>query len=743
MLAQQQVDFATLSNDIQKALDSTKHSHGSIWRTLVSTVTFFLPDGALRTFGVSSEARRVLWRDKLVTWILFLLLQLALVWSIYRAVFVSCVPGEPTISHLDARSLQRSILINGFVFDPPEELGYADLIGKIANSKFATRLDMCPETLPSSAHCFGQGRRRCRKLAPLKKYTLGYVSFPWSAVENSNALMVFRGMVLDTHIYFDRDKGFLGKQFNKLIAAHIGRDVTRMALGDKHLADAVDCFSRLYRVGYIRGVGFACAASHAILSLMIALVLFLNMARVLYASISRIEARLSSRGDKSPSEERKARLLMLIRCPDDVEPLALRRTLDLLTQCREANVDGIFLIISDGSNARLREFLLATVQICEDEAEEPSHLHRGVYHCSSQRVPTLWIEDHDGKLHTMTSAMGLLLKALSDDAVHNTSLALAASIQQSFRRLLGADMDSIDYLLVTQGGTQVRTGAVRSLVMAMERDPWAVAARGNSKAGNRKDSLFTRLQSLGHRMRTTYLDSIESAHGHCRRLDENLSIFRLRPRHQAAGDSALPTMLQPWLIRSLEGESGGRSLCRCYTEEEFEYFLPRLLSCHLPASRILFVPRAGCLVSLPDHARDFVRHQAREYLRNLYNLMRDVVGSNRWGFLRLNPNATAFLALMETLISPAVFLFLGYLAIFAITRGDMTMPAVLFLCFGVLLFALPVLLTLLLGGGGVMSHGCEAILHLAALPFYSLTLPIYAVWTSDTFIRYSDDPNKA
>lgn len=723
------VEFAKVSSDIQKVFRNDAKQPTAVWRSLVSILTFLIPDAALRAMGGHTSNQKRLWRDKFVTFVIFLVAQGIVVWSMYRMIYVNCTGVDAVVSHLDTKKLEKSVLVNGFVYCPPEDLGYSDLMGRIANSNFASNHRICPKTIPDNAYCFGQGKRKCRKLRPIKKYSLGRVSFPWSAVEASDSLLALHEMVLDTNIYLKRDKGFLGPDFNARIAKLIGKDATRMASRDPLFATQLDCFSRLYRVGFIQGITWSCIATYSFLTILITWVVLSNGVQFFYAC--RLTAKSTRSKDQKGQRWPRRKILVLIDCQADMDPVGLQRTLDSLTQDRESECDKIVFIIVRGQNAKLAEFLSSALRLGRDDAStepcEQGRLHRGLY---SHQIPTVWLETRECQF---TDPQSFMIQVLNSLEYNEIPSPMAVVIQHSFLLLQDDGLEDCAYLLVTQGGTQIRPGAVDVLVLAMEDDPLAIAVKGLSQAGNKRDTIFTKIQYLQHQLTTRYAASFDAARRHSSYIDPNFTMYRLG----FSNDKTIPTIMHPSLRECFVDNRTPLSLLQYYSEcDGKDYFLVRAICKKVPMAHVLFVPQAKCLISLPDDAHKFIRYQTQEYLRTFYSTVRNICSTSLGGsrqFLLL-------FKLMEISTGPALSVSLVYMVIRTIAKKSIALPEILFIFLVMLLFTLPVLLTSILGR--MRSNVYWTLFYFLALPFFGFTLPIYAFWSADKFVRMPERPAK-
>jgi cellulose synthase/poly-beta-1,6-N-acetylglucosamine synthase-like glycosyltransferase len=143
-----------------------------------------------------------------------------------------------------------------------------------------------------------------------------------------------------------------------------------------------------------------------------------------------------------------------------------------------------------------------------------------------------------------------------------------------------------------------------------------------------------------------------------------------------------------------------------------------------PKRKMVYVPKAICHTQVPESFRVLFSQRRRWINSTIHNLLELIMVRELCGIFCCSMQFVIFLELFGTVVLPASFLLLTYLAVTSIINQSISIPLALFLA-GFFLQAILVTLT-----SFRITQFFWLFMYVLGLPFWYFFVPLYSFWVS-------------
>ena len=296
--------------------------------------------------------------------------------------------------------------------------------------------------------------------------------------------------------------------------------------------------------------------------------------------------------------------------------------------------------------------------------------------------------------------------------------------------LMGVTPDFFELCLTVDADTKVYPPSLQSLANAMMGDHMIMAACGETRISNKRQSWVTAIQVFEYFISHHQIKAFESVFGGVTCLPGCFSIYRIKAR-KSSDDDWVPIVVKPEIIREY-------SQCTVTTLHQKnllllgeDRFLTTILLRTFPHRKNVFVPAARCRTEVPKTFRTLLSQRRRWINSTVHNLMELVLVRDLCGTFCLSMQFVVFMDLIGTAVLPVAIALTYSVIIKSIIQPPKdfsgAIPLILLVC---VLFMPGFLITLTQMR---LSYVGWLIVYLIFLPVWNFILPLYSFWHFDDF----------
>ena len=275
---------AKLSKDPESQKTGPKTT---IWRKFSRFITIYAPASILSYCGMRNPNVQQAWREKmaLVSIIVFMCILLAFI--TFGLEYVTCGLSDSRRGGYPVHIFNSELVnIRGELYSIKDwqHPGTRVELFRVAGRDVSWMFPVYPsylsngrsacENIPNvktvafsctvdgvsmTGHCHTEGEYD-QTINSLKY--VGYQTYRWQDIENSNKYMVYNGWVLNLDRYFIEGKQFLGgDDFDEILVRNLGQDSTREFWSNNELKMKMECLLERFKVGRLNDQSMECYAS--------------------------------------------------------------------------------------------------------------------------------------------------------------------------------------------------------------------------------------------------------------------------------------------------------------------------------------------------------------------------------------------------------------------------------------------------------------------------------------------------
>lgn len=300
---------------------------------------------------------------------------------------------------------------------------------------------------------------------------------------------------------------------------------------------------------------------------------------------------------------------------------------------------------------------------------------------------------------------------------------LDLEIFHHMNNIIGVEPERYDYLFTVDADTRVRPDSLTRLVAACTNDNGIAAVCGETSIENEQESLSTMIQVYEYFISHHLTKAFESLFGSVTCLPGCFSLYRLRTAKRFKPLLISDEIIQEYSLRHVD---------TLHKKNLFslgeDRYLTTLMSKHFPRMKLKFVADARCQTQVPSDMRVLLSQRRRWINSTVHNLVELLRLDTMCGFFLFNMRGVVFVDLIGTMMLPSVVVYLVYL-IYVIASHTSPLPIISIVLIGVV-YGLQTLVYII---HRRWQHIFWMVVYLAAYPFHSFLLPIYAFWNMDNF----------
>ncbi|KAK7207017.1 chitin synthase ChsE [Myxozyma melibiosi] len=317
----------------------------------------------------------------------------------------------------------------------------------------------------------------------------------------------------------------------------------------------------------------------------------------------------------------------------------------------------------------------------------------------------------------------LLMRFLNRVHYNSPMNPLELELYHQIRNVIGVSPTYYEYILQVDADTAVNPDSATRMVSGFLANTKVIGLCGETALANSKQSIITMIQVYEYYISHNLAKAFESLFGSVTCLPGCFSMFRIR-----TAESGKPLFVSNAVVEGYAEIRVDTLHMKNLLHLGEDRYLSTLLLRHHPTYKTKFLSHAGCKTVAPDSWRVLVSQRRRWINSTVHNLVELAPMSQLCGFCCFSMRFIVILDLFSTLIQPVTVGYLVYLIYkLATDKSAIAWTSILML---VAVYGLQALIFLLRRKWDMIGW---MIFYLAAIPVFSLALPIYSFWHMDDF----------
>ncbi|KAI9224202.1 chitin synthase-domain-containing protein [Blastocladiella britannica] len=468
-------------------------------------------------------------------------------------------------------------------------------------------------------------------------------------------------------------------------------------------------------------------------------------------------AYLTGLPDPDISAEEVMHSILLVTCYSEDEQ-GIRTTLNSLAATAYLDTHKLMFVIADGiimghgNDKSTPEIIVSMMEKDPTFPEVPkpysyvaiaegtkrhnmAAVHAGYYNYEGHRVPMVVVvkcggpEEKDmpkpgnrGKRDSQIVLMSFLQKVMFDERM----TPLEYDLFQKIHKVARVTPDAYEMVLMVDADTAVATDSLERMVACFARDPSVMGLCGETQIENKWGSPTTMIQVFEYYISHHLAKAFESVFGGVTCLPGCFCAYRIKvpksDRHW------VPILANPDVVDQYQENVVDTLHKKNLLLLGEDRYLTTLMLKTFPKRKMMFVPQATCVTTVPDSFSVLLSQRRRWINSTIHNLLELVLVKDLCGTFCISMQFVIFMELIGTVVLPAAISFTIYLIVISFLTTPV--PVIPLILLGLIL-GLPGILIIL------TTRKVEflfwMVVYLFSLPVWNFVLPTYAFWHFDDF----------
>ncbi|KAH6607858.1 glycosyltransferase family 2 protein [Trichoderma cornu-damae] len=539
---------------------------------------------------------------------------------------------------------------------------------------------------------------------------------------------------------------FMDSSVTSLFQLNPGQDITKLwdALNLDTLSKArmQRCLDQLFYVGDVdtRNSIRCQFAEYLVLAISILLASVIGF---------KFFAALQFGGKNAPEDLDKFIMCQIPAYTEDEE--SLRRAIDSAARMRYDDKRKLLVIVCDGmiigqgNDRPTPRIVLDILGVSESVDPEPlsfealgeglkqhnmGKVYSGLYEVQGHIVPFLVIVkvgkpsevSRPGNRGKRDSQM-IIMRFLNRVHYNLAMSPMELEIYHQIRNIIGVNPAFYEFMLQIDADTVVAPDSATRMVASLINDTSIIAVCGETALTNAKGSFITMIQVYEYYISHNLSKAFESLFGSVTCLPGCFSMYRIR-----AAETGKPLFVSREVVDAYSTIRVDTLHMKNLLHLGEDRFLTTLLLRFHSNYKTKYIFTAHAWTIAPDSWAVFLSQRRRWINSTVHNLMELIPMAQLCGFCCFSMRFVVFIDLLSTVVQPVTVAYIVYLIV-RVVQNPSIVPVTAFILLGAI-YGLQAIIFILRRKWEMVGW---LVLYIAAIPVFSLGLPLYAFWHMDDF----------
>lgn len=430
---------------------------------------------------------------------------------------------------------------------------------------------------------------------------------------------------------------------------------------------------------------------------------------------------------------------------------SLRRAIDSMARMRYDDKRKLLLVICDGmiigqgNDRPTPRIVLDILGVPESVDPEPlsfeslgegmkqhnmAKIYSGLYEVQGHIVPYLVVVkvgkpsevSRPGNRGKRDSQM-VLMRFLNRVHYNMPMSPMELEMHHQIRNIIGVNPTFYEYILQVDADTVVAPDAGTRFVSSFLSDTRLIGVCGETALSNAKTSMVTMIQVYEYYISHNLTKAFESLFGSVTCLPGCFSMYRIR-----SAETGKPLFVSKEIVEAYSEIRVDTLHMKNLLHLGEDRYLTTLLLKHHPKFKTKYIFRAHAWTVAPESFAVFLSQRRRWINSTVHNLMELIPLQQLCGFCCFSMRFVVFVDLLSTIIQPVTVAYIIYLIYWIVTDTG-NLPWISFVLLGVI-YGLQAFIFIVRRKWEMIGW---MLIYIAAIPVFSLALPLYSFWHMDDF----------
>lgn len=300
---------------------------------------------------------------------------------------------------------------------------------------------------------------------------------------------------------------------------------------------------------------------------------------------------------------------------------------------------------------------------------------------------------------------------------------LELEMYHQIRNIIGVNPTFYEFILQIDADTVVAPDSASRMVSAFMDDTRLIGVCGETALTNAKSSFVTMIQVYEYYISHNLVKAFESLFGSVTCLPGCFTMYRIR-----AAESGRPLFVSREIVESYSNIRVDTLHMKNLLHLGEDRYLTTLLLRYHSKYKTKYIFNAHAWTIAPDSWKVFLSQRRRWINSTVHNLIELMPMAQLCGFCCFSMRFIVFVDLLSTLVQPVTVAYIVYLIVLVIQHSS-NIPITAFILL-VAIYGLQAIIFILRRKWEMIGW---MLLYVAAIPVFSLGLPLYSFWHMDDF----------